>query len=500
MKKRPNIVFIQADQLAARQLHCYGGRLDSSPTLDRMAREGRRFDRAYTTAPLCLPNRATTLTGRSPAIHGLLGGSTVLLADTPTYAHVLGRAGYRVGGFGKFHREGTSGPHPRVLDDIGFHEFAIVEDDKRGPYLKWIRTEHPEYYELALGRLGKCKGFLTKEQEALRARARERVFRPLQNCMHYNHMFPSPFPAEVHDATWITNHGLRFMEEHLATRGDAPFFCQISYVDPHDPYDPPEPYSTLYSADDVPEPLPAEWMEQGPSCLNELNTLNAKVIREQNPVIFRQAAALYHGSIRFMDDQIARIIAFLEERGLAENTVVLFTTDHGDMMGDHGMMAKAMCHYDGCIRVPLLVWGADTARGPSDRLTCTLDFFATFSDLAGASREDLPPLEGKSLAAECRGGDSDDAWRDVTVQSAGSQSVVTDDGWRLTRYFEHDQGQMFNLREDPDEQRNLYEDDAHAAKRRELLERLVKIGMRPSRIPRHRNLREKPVEYLAPVK
>jgi len=495
----PNIVFIQADQLAARAVRCYGGAVDSTPTLDRLAREGRRFDRCYTTWPLCLPNRATMMTGRSPGVHGQIGGQTKLLADNPSYAHVLRRAGYRIGGFGKFHREGTSSAHPRVLDDLGFDEFAIVEDDKRGPYLDWIRREHPDYYELALGRLGKCKGHLTPEQETLRERARQRVFRPLFQQMQYVHMFPSPFPAELHDTTWITDLGLRFIDDHRREHPDRPFFCQVSYVDPHDPYDPPTPYDTLYRPDDMPEPLPAEWIEQGPSCLADFNALNCKVIREQNPAIFRRAAALYHGSIRFMDDQIARLIACLNERGLAGNTVVVFTTDHGDMMGDHGCMAKGFVHYDGSIRSPLIAWGADVTGGPTDRLTCALDFFPTFCDLAGVDRDTLPPLEGRSFAGVLAGRPAgDDTWPEIAVQSNGVQSIVTDDGWRLTRYLQHNQGQMFDLSRDPDEQRNRYDDPDAADKKLELLERLVAVSMRPYNLPGYRNLARRPIDYLSP--
>lgn len=495
-RNAPNIVFIQADQLAARFLGCYGCEVESSPTLDRLAAEGTRLDRCYTTFPICLPNRATMLTGRTPGIHGLIGGQTRLLAEMPTYAHVLGQAGYRIGGFGKFHREGTSSPHPRTLDDLGFHEFTVVEDDKRGPYLDWIRQEHPDYYELALGRLGKCKGHLTPEQEAAREHAREQVFRPLLNRMQYVHMFPSPFPQEIHDTTFITDLGLRFMEGHLAAHADQPFFCQISYVDPHDPYDPPAPYDTMFSAEDMPEPLSMEWREQGPQCLDDFNGLNCKVIREQNPRIFRQARAYYHGSIRFMDDQIARVIQFLEDRGLTENTIVVFTTDHGDMMGDHGCLAKGTPHYDGCVRCPLIVWGGGVVPGSSDRLTCALDFFPTFCDAAGIDTAKLPPLEGKSFAGACRGQGPEDRWEEIAIWSNGSQSVVTDDGWRLTRYLESREGQMFNLREDPDEQQNLYNRPEWAGRRQELLERLVAASVRPYSIPRYRNVVHRPHEYL----
>lgn len=483
----PNILFIQADQLAARQLHGYGGAVESSPTLDRLAREGARFDRCYTSWPLCLPNRASILTGRTAWIHGHIGGKTVLYADTPCYAQLLQHQGYRTGGFGKFHREGTNSPHPRRLDDLGFDESSIVEDDKRGPYLDWIRENHPDYYGMALGRLGKAKGHLTPDQEALREKARAEVFRPLLQTSRYQHMFPSPFPAEVHDTTWITNRGLDFIRRHREATPDRPFFCQVSYVDPHDPYDPPKPYDTMFRAEDMPDPLPAEWLEQGPSCLDEYNALNARVIREQRPEVFKQAAALYHGSIRFMDDQIARLLAYLEETGLAQDTLVVFTTDHGDLMGDHGLMAKFV-HYDGSVRCPLIVWGANVAAGVRDELVCALDFFPSFCEWAGVDPAVLPPLEGKSFASPARGEAQPAPWREIAISSAGMQSVVTDDGWRLTRWLEPGAGQMFNLRDDPAEQRNLHEFPEHAARRTELLERLIAVGFRPCHIPQYRNL------------
>jgi arylsulfatase A-like enzyme len=485
--KQPNIVFIQADQLAARQLHCYGGSVESSPTLDRLASEGTRFDRCYSSFPVCLPNRASFLTGRSPGVHGLINGRTVLRDDSPCYAQVLSRAGYRCGGIGKYHREGTSGPHPRRLDDLGFDEYAVVEDDKRGPYLEWIEAEHPDYYEMALGRLGKWKGWLTAEQEALREKAREEVCRPLMQASQYNHMFPSPFPAEVHDTTWITGRGLDFMARHRAEHPDRPFFCSISYVDPHDPYDPPAPYDTMFSPDEMPEPLPAEFLAQGPAVMLDYNALNGKVIREENPAIFKRAAALYHGSIRFMDDAIARVVRYLEDEGLADNTIVCFTTDHGDLMGDHGLMAKFV-HYDGSVRNPLIVWGGGVESGVCRDLACALDFFPSFCDFAGIGEEKLPPLEGKSFAPACRGEAERDNWEEIGIMSADMHSVITADGWRLTRWLEEEAGQLFHLAEDPDEQQNLYESPEHAEKKIELLERLIKVNLRPYQIPQFRNL------------
>ncbi len=300
-------------------------------------------------------------------------------------------------------------------------------------------------------------------------------------------MFPSPFPAEVHDTTWITNQGIDFMTRHLAEHPDAPFFCQISYVDPHDPYDPPKPYDTMFSPADMPEPLPAEWLEQGPACLADVNSLNCQVMREQAPERFKEAAALYHGSIRFMDDQINRVIDFLEQRDLVANTIVVFTTDHGDLMGDHGLMAKFV-HYDGSVRCPLIVWGGGVVAGESAQLACALDFFPSFCEFAHIDPEALPPLEGKSFAATCRGEEAPGSWAEVAITTINIQSVVTDDAWRMTRWLDNDAGQMFDLRENLDEQQNLYADPGHADKRQELLERLIRVGLRPYNLPQYRNL------------
>jgi arylsulfatase A-like enzyme len=189
-------------------------------------------------------------------------------------------------------------------------------------------------------------------------------------------------------------------------------------------------------------------------------------------------------------------VAFLRERDLWEDTVLLFTTDHGDIpeghrddvMGDHGLMTKGVKHYDKSARAPLIACGAGIGKGiESDRLTSSLDIYPTLCEWAGATA--LPPHEGHSFAGTARGSaDSDPGWDTVTVRVNQAHSIVTDNGWRLTVYDEDGKAQMFNLIDDPQEQRNLYYDNAWSEQRTVLYERLVRAYMRPSVPARYGNL------------
>ena len=484
-----NVVFVMADQLAAGFLGCYDSGVDSTPTLDGLAREGVRFDRCYATHPVCAPNRATMLTGRSSSAHGIISNNYALATDMPTYAHVLQENGYRTGGFGKFHQTPMHMPTPKEISFLGFDESLVTEDPK-WPWLAWIEKEHPEYLEEALSM---CWAFWPSHPRAEKAdmavEARKKILGPIKAASDWPLMYASPLPPEMHDTTYITNLGIDFMDRHLTDHGDQPFLVHISYVDPHDPYDPPEPYASMFNPDDMPDPTPAEWLGRGIRSLEASQRFSNFPEVFDKPHIMRKLRAFYHGSLRYMDDQIARIVNFIEERGLWENTVLVFTTDHGDMMGDQGLITKGVKHYDKGIRCPLIVAGGGVEPGVIDRLACTLDFFPTFCDWAGVDGSVRPPLEGKSFAPACAGEEQDAPWPEVSVAIGQVESVITDDGWRLTRFVGEDKGQMFNLKDDPEEQRDLYNVPAYAEKRHELFERLVKVMSRPRLLtPHYRNM------------
>lgn len=483
-----NIIFILADQLGAAFLGCYGSGVPSTPNLDRLAGIGAKFTRCYATCPISAPNRATILTGRSPEIHGVISNNYALQSDNPTYAHLLRAHGCRTGVFGKIHQTPMLWPSPTSAEFLGFDETVLCEDPKWGRYIDWVRERHPEHLDKALavtnahGGMVGCSEEIERAQGAsaadvrIKAAAFQHYMRPRIAASAWERMYPSPVPAEAHDNTFITEMGLQFLK-----KSRSPFFCHLSYVSPHDPYAPPAPYDTLFQPEDMTEPLPSEWIEQGPRILdaNRDNYLNFRKICD-NPAAVRKLRALYHGSLKFLDDQIGRIIDRVNQAGLWEDTIIVFSTDHGEMMGDHGLVSKGRLHYDAGIRCPLIVAGGPIRPGVNDRLTCSLDFFPTFCEWAGIGPQDLPPLEGRSLL----GG----SWAEIAVGTGDCDTVITDDHFRLTRFSDSDEGQMFDLKNDPAEQRNLYNHPDHRQKKCGLLERLVKARTRPRAIPQYRNL------------
>jgi arylsulfatase len=500
IKSKPNIIFIMADQLAASLIGCYGSKVNSTPNLDQLAEQGTKFMRNYSTSPVCAPNRASILTGRSPEIHGIVSNNYALQTDNPTYAHILKQNGYRTGGFGKFHQTPMMWPVPANLKYLGFDQSVISEDTKWGPWIDWVRANHPEQLDIAIamtnGQSGLRGSFPEIEMEQgasyeeiiIKNDSFERLIVPLIRSSEWDRMYASPLPAEVHDTKFITDMGLEFIKlsEH---NKQTPFFCHISYVDPHDPYDPPAPYDIMFDPQDMLDPLPAEWMEQGPYVLDKQRDdyLNFRSICDNKDAV-KKLRALYHGSLKFIDDQIGRIIEYLKQSELWENTIILFTSDHGEMLGDHGLVSKGPKHYDKGIRCPLIVSGGPVNKGITERLTCSLDFFATFCEWAGAELHDLPPYEGKSFASVCGGGDEKDNWDEISVAIGDCDSVITNDGFRLTRFSSSNEGQMFDLNNDPEEQHNLYDNINYSSKKVELLERLIKARVAPRVIPQYRNL------------
>jgi arylsulfatase len=497
---KPNIIFIMADQLPASFLGCYGSSVPSTPRLDEMASKGVMFHRAYATHPLCAPNRATILTGRSSEIHGITGNNYALQTDTPTYAHILRKHGYYLGGFGKFHQTPMAWPVPENVRFLGFDESVVTEDPKWGPWVDWVKDNHPDQLDIAISmtnghsakqgvqpELELSKG-ATQEEINIKIQAFPNYMQPRISNSQWDRMYASPLIHQAHDTTYITNRGLEFIKK-CNEQNNGPFFCHISYVDPHDPYDPPAPYDAMFQPDDMVDPLPAEWMDQGPFILDEErdNYLKFRNICDNKDAI-KKMRALYHGSLKYLDDQIGRIIDYVEETNLWENTIIVFTTDHGDMMGDHGFVSKGRMHYDKGIRCPLIIAGGPIVQASTDRLTCSLDFVPTFCDWAGVSKEHLPPLEGKSFASLCKGEQENSSWDEVSVSLRGVETIISGDGYRLTLYIESGEGQMFDLKKDPDEQINLYNHKEIQFKKIALLEKLIALRARPKSLAQYRNL------------
>lgn len=530
MKK--NIIFITADQLGANFIGAYGSGVNSTPTLDSLANEGVRFDRCYASYPVCTPNRAIMLTGRSDEICGMVGNNLVLQDDCPTIAHVLSQAGYKTGGFGKFHQTPMQFPLPDDLKALGFSETALTEDTKLGQWLDEIKKNHPNHYEAALAvswpmpylnEYGENKEDLTESY----IKASKNLLDPMRKD-NFRIMYTSPLPAELHQTSWITDKSLEFIEKHK----DEPFFCNISYVDPHDPYDPPKPYDTMFNPSDMPLPIKPAWKERGNSLFeSHVKPYGVPVLYDDYKSI-QKLRALYHGSIRFIDDQIKRVVEYLKSNNLWDNTIIIFTTDHGDMMLDHDLITKGVMHYDSGTRCPLIISGGGVEKNVvSDRLTCTLDFCPTICDLTETINR--PLYEGRSFARlllkplfqeiisrytvfkdksykieqvkqsaqkfyiDKNGSRITETtyktlefWDSIAIQSNGLlRSIITNDGYRLTIYDSEDNiNEMFNLKDDPKEQNNLFYKPEYKDKKIELMEKHIKAFIPRTKLPQYRNL------------
>ena len=528
-----NLIFITADQLGAAFIGCYGSGVDSTPTLDSLAREGVRFDRCYASNPVCAPNRATMLTGCYDEVAGITENNLQLTEDIPTIAHVLSQSGYRTGAFGKFHQTPMQFPLPEDLSYLGFHESALTEDTRLGQWLDEIKEQHPEHYEKALATAWPMPyiseyGDDGEDLREARMAAVKKHLAPRQTHA-FRIMYESPLPAELCQTAWITDKALDFIDRN----GSQPFFCNVSYVDPHDPYDPPAPYSTMFSPEDMPDPIPKAWSDN-PLFEQHVKPYGVPQLYEHREEI-KKLRALFHGSIRYIDDQIARIVDKLKEKGLWEDTVIIFTTDHGEMMLDHDLITKGRMHYDTGTRCPLIVGGGGISPDThiSDRLTCTVDLCPTFCDLLRIM--DRPLYDGKSFARivdrdlperlvarytaypdgsfevteiekpETRFKILDggirvtetiymtlDEWEEVTVQSDRAlRSIITADGYRLTVYDRDLPGELFDLKNDPKEQNNLYDHPDYSELKLRLLERHIKAFQRHTFLPNYRNLKYK---------
>lgn len=468
-----------ADQLAAASLGCYGSPVKATPNLDRLASEGVRFDRHYSVHPVCGPARAAIFSGRTSTATGVFYNNLPHRPGLVYFPQLLRSAGYRTGGFGKFHFHAMQSPLPEDLADFGFDEVRQTEDPKTGPWLEWIRSEYPGEYERALS-LVWPRAYFSEAQKSEWKSAWEKHLVPKMKPPFNQLAFLSPLPAELHQNRWISNHAIRFLERQ--SRSDKPFFAAVSFVAPHDPYDPPESYARNFNPKDIPPPIPREWEGDFASVTYLQNrgplrfpALGGKLLKEYSSDEWARLRAHYFASLKFVDDEIGRILTALVQNGLNENTIVVFTTDHGDMIGDHSLLTKGAHHYDKSIRSPLLIrnpFKPADAGSVCSQLTSLVDFFPTFCGWAGCGLQGVF-LEGHSFDRQ-----ND---REELLVSFGSpmldrntHSLITREGLRYSIFPGQRYGELFNLRDDPDEQRNLYTEKSRTHERGELAQRLAR--------------------------
>jgi len=479
-QKQPNVLLIMTDQQRADGIGAAGNPAIRTPNIDRIAQEGVLFSSAFCSNPFCMPSRASVMTGRYAHAHGTWDNGVPLPEDTVTLAGHLADQGYRTLLIGKGHLnvfrmrgspesfDDWSDPEPRWADwhgpYYGFNEvhMAVGHHKPSGHYGMFLRENHPE----AIGKF---------PQEAA-----------LESPTGAFKSWKSAVPVEAHASTWIGDQTLQFLDR----AGDEPFFGWISFPDPHLPFTPPAPHCHQYDPNEIPYPRQQEGeLDDKPPHFQEF--FRGELVSEwgdwdrpagdfakTTEAQYREVVAHYYGMISLIDDNVGRILRALDEKGLAEDTIVIFTSDHGELLGDHFLIGKGAFHYDSLIRVPLLWRFPEKFAGGLrlDGQVSLIDIAPTVCDLVGAPP--LPDMHGRSLVPMLSGGSTEG--RDAVMvefewrwkRGMPLRTIRTPE-WKLNYYAGRPYGELYNLKDDPDEFVNLYDRPELAEVQDRLIRRLA---------------------------
>ena len=375
MNTKPNLLLIQVDQLAAPALAIHGHPLVKTPNIDRLAESGIVFDRAYCNSPICAPSRFSMLTGRLPGKIGVYDNGSEFPASIPTIAHYLSIAGYSTTLCGKMHFVGPDQLHgyeERLTTEIYPADFIWTPDWRLGPQSRPSGLSMRPVLEA-----GVCR-------------------RSLQ--IDYDEQVAFMAEQKLYDLARYDS--------------DRPFFLTVSFTHPHSPYTVQQEYWDLYRHEDIPMPkvgeIPYERLDTYSQWLHQSHGRDEDIVTDEH---VRTARHAYFGMISYVDALVGRVLRALSDANLADDTIVIFTSDHGEMLGERGMWYKET-FFEWASRVPLIFSAPGRfARGArSSSLVSLLDLLPTLHDLAGAPREAIAgPIEGRSFACALEDPSGDNA-------------------------------------------------------------------------------------------
>ncbi|MSV27915.1 MAG: DUF4976 domain-containing protein [Bryobacterales bacterium] len=454
---RPNVLLILADQLRFDCLGAHGNRLIRTPHLDRLAAGGADFTGAFVQAPVCVPSRVSLLTGRYPHSHKNRVNYTPCDPSEIFLQRRLRDAGYQTGSVGKLHYFPPTAAHARstgfdrvLLDD------GVAATDPYSDYVKWRGANDPNA----------ATPYLTTEKGAANP-------------------FRGVIPYQFTPTHWTGEESCRMLREFAAS--PRPFFLHCSFFKPHSPYTVPPPYDTMYGSIDIPLP-PRISLDQ----IHELPLPVQKQILRFNPQYNMDRTRLqwiwrsYYGAVSMVDYEVGRILDELERSGRAADTIVIFTTDHGDQLLEHGLEGKNL-FYESSVHIPMLVrFPGRVQPGVERGLVEQVDVVPSVLEWCGLPA--APRVQGRGLFhardavfAEniipevITGGGRDYAF----VPGEGIKGVRHPDAkmvrtarWKLN-YYPGQGGELYDLAEDPGEIRNLFNEPGLQATVREMKDRLL---------------------------
>ena len=506
----PNFLVIVTDQHRADYLGCYGHPIVRTPHIDALAAQGTRYEQFHAASPVCMPNRASLLTGRYPSVHGLHHNGNALSWRATTFVDVLREAGYRTAHLGKSHVQPmTDWPAERRVDPAALGLLDEAWKDDGGDYTQ----EQPHNFQGKQRHAVKTPFYGYDEVDLVSGHADQTGAHYLQwlrdqtpnadwlrdrtNQLPHTYTCPQArriaMPEELYSTSYVRNRAVDFLRSSKDQQ--QPFFAFVSFPDPHHPFTPPGKYWDMYKPDDFEVRLPFEAHKNPPPPLRQAHDslhsgARSKLSQEDSFMghakEIREGMALSCGMITMIDDAVGDIMRALKDSGRYDNTVVIFTSDHGDYLGDYGMMLKGALQLRSITRVPF-IWSDPRGRhsAVNASLTSTLDIAPSVIERAG-----LKPywgIQGKSLTGTLG---NDQAVRDELMveyqdgktrqgfaQPAVVRTLLTE-GHRLSVYQDQDWGELYDLHNDPDESHNRWDDPAFAGVRAELTGRLLQQTIR----------------------
>ena len=483
MAERLNVLLITTDQMRGDHVGCASNPAIRTPNLDALAAGGVRMDRAYVSNPLCMPNRATLATGRLPRNHRCWSNGICLPPDERTIGDVLGERGYHTALLGKahFNSYGDKAETPWTnYESFAAWRAGRIDPDWRGPYYGFQQAD------LSLGHgpwglMGGQYGKWLAENYPDFADADK--LRRMPSPTDALQCFTPDMPREAHCSNWLGHVGCEYLRERAAD--GQPFLCWVSFPDPHHPFCPPAPYDTMHDPAEVVMPrLGPEALDDKPAHFREAyeggrhwEGIGAgDLLRDVTEPQLREIIARTYGMISLVDENIGRLLRVLDEMHLTENTIVVFTSDHGDLMGDCGLIFKGPFLLEGLIRVPMIWRVPGAAAGQvCDGLMNSVDVAPTILRLLGVAVPGWMDSPGEPELV--RGGPSTrDAafveFRSMYRPELNLRTIVTADR-KLTYYAGLEAGELYDMTAGVPEARNLYDAPGLAADRARLEKRLL---------------------------
>jgi arylsulfatase A-like enzyme len=442
---RPNILWYCTDQQRFDTVGALGNSHVQTPAIDRLVHEGTSFTHTYCQSPICTPSRASFMTGMYPArVHNTRNGNETFPDFPPVITKLLAESGYDCGLVGKFHLQSSGHrTEPRVDDGYSYWKFSHAPRDdwpEGHDYAEWVRAQGADLDELRAGE--------------------DRV------------------PAQLHQTTWATERAIEFMDRPR----DQPWLLSVNVYDPHPPFIPPREYFERFDPQTLPGPYFRESDLAQQELLNAIDFQGTALAPEQRDA--KTIQAQYYAMIALVDDQFARILDRLDATGQRDNTVVIFTSDHGETLGDHGLLQKGCRFYEGLVRVPLIMsWPGHFEKDlQSDALVELLDKTATIVELGGLEQPDY--MQGRSLLPILRGKVSPEEHREFvrceyfdaldphfTGGTGTFATMYRDRRHKLVVYHGHNLGELYDLQIDPWEFDNLWDSADHHDLKAELIAR-----------------------------